>query len=316
MARILFIAIGYYGYTDRIAEEMRAQGHRVDARLIEDPGFWSKTAKRFAPAVYRRRLEAYHAGLIRESGGTRYDQVVFLQAHQMSDANLSALRTTQPQARFVLYNWDSLTTHDYAPVLGHFDKAATFDPADAATLGIDYLPLFALPEYFAVAAAPTTPDYDLYFVGSMHSTARYEAVRRLADHCAATGLRLKLYLHCSPPRAIRLLREGKWMQGMTLRSIGTDGILAMMRRSRAVFDFANHRQSGYTMRFVENLCAGRKIVATNPRLADEPFFTPDRFMLTPDLDFSGLAAFLDAPAPSPGDFQRFSLATWVGRLLG
>lgn len=316
MSRILFIAFDYYAYTDRIEAEMRAQGHDVVRFAIEPGGAVNKALRRYAKARHQRSLDAHHARILDAVRGQTFDQVVFLQAHQYSLDSLQALRAAQPGARFTLYNWDSIKTHDYRPQLPFFDKAATFDPANAEELGIDYLPLFALPEYYAIAANRAAPAYDIYFVGSLHSLARVEAVKRLREHCAAEGLRLKLYLHCSPPRMAQLLRRGEWLPGMTLRSIGTEGILDMMRASVGVFDFSSHQQSGLTMRVFENLAAGMKIIATNPQIAREPFYSDDRILLLDQLDFAPVKAFLAQPLRDTRTFEEYSLSNWLRRLLG
>ncbi|WP_423607203.1 hypothetical protein [Sphingomonas sp. MS122] len=315
MSRILFIAFDYYAYTDRIEAEMRAQGHSVRRFPIEPEGAINRALRRYAKARHQRALDAHHARIFEAIRGQTFDRVVFLQAHQYSHDNLRALREAQPDAVFTLYNWDSLKTHDYRPQLPFFDRAATFDPVDAAALGIAYLPLFALPEFYEVAANRAAPAHDIYFVGSMHSLARFEAVKRLHDHCKAAGLRLKLYLHCSPPRMLQLLRRGQWLPGMTLRSIGTDGILDMMRASAGVFDFASQQQSGLTMRVFENLAAGMKIIATNPQIAREPFYSPDRILLLENLDFAPVKAFLAEPLHDPRAFEEYSLSNWLRRLL-
>lgn len=315
MSRILFIACDYYAYTDRIEAEMRALGNDVRRFPIEPRGWRNKAVRRFAKARHQASLDAHHARIFEAVQGEHYDQVVFLQVHQYSLANLERLRAALPDARFTLYNWDSLKTHDYRPHLRFFDKAATFDPLDAQALGIDYLPLFALPEYYAVAASRGEPEHDIYFVGSIHSLARFEAVKRLHAYCAAERLRLKLYLHCSPPRMAQLLRRGEWLPGMTLRSIGTGGILDMMRSSVAVFDFASQQQSGLTMRVFENLAAGVKIIATNPGIANEPFYSPDRILLLDGLDFAPVKAFLHTPLRDPRRFEEYSLSNWLQRLL-
>lgn len=315
MSRILFIACDYYAYTDRIEAEMRAAGHSVRRFPIEPRGWRNKAVRRFARGRHQESLDAHHARIFAAVDGERFDQVVFLQVHQYSLANLERLRAALPDARFTLYNWDSLKTHDYRPHLACFDRAATFDPVDAQALGIDYLPLFALPEYYDVAATRGAPEYDIYFVGSVHSLARFDAVKRLHAHCKAEGLRLKLYLHCSPPRMAQLLRRGEWLPGMTLRSIGTDGILDMMRASAGVFDFASQQQSGLTMRVFENLAAGMKIIATNPGIAREPFYSPDRILLLDQLDFAPVKAFLGEPLRDTRTFEEYSLSNWVRQLL-
>jgi hypothetical protein len=314
MARLLFVGIDYYAYSRQIRDTFRSLSHDCDYRPIEDAGFLAKTFKKLAPAAYRRRLDAYHRRIVEGSAGTPYDVVFFLQVHHMSPANLERLRALHPEARFVLYNWDSLTTHDYRPWLGFFDRAFTFDPEDAKALGIFYLPLFAIRPFFEIDR-DRRKEFDLYFVGAIGTMNRFDALARLHAYCEAEGLRLKLHLKCSPVIRFKLFRTGRSLPGITLRALGFDAIIALMERSEAVFDFANHRQSGYTMRFIENLCADRKIVTENVRVLEEDFYRPDRFLVSDGKDFSGLKAFLRTPVKSELETERFSIESWAGKLL-
>lgn len=316
MSDILFIAIDYYGYTRAIVAEMERQGHRVDFFPVERPSFFQKSLKRFVPRFYRLLLDAYHRRIIRKTASRRYDRVIFLQAHQVAPANMQRLIAAQPAARRVLYNWDSLTTHDYRDHLSFFDRALTFDIEDARALGIEYLPLFALPEYSAMAGETARADHDIYFVGSVHSMERYAALARLRDYAAAHALRTRMFLHVSPPMYLKLRQEGKLWPEMSIEPIGTSEIVDMMRASTAVFDFPNHRQSGYTMRLVENLCAGKKIVTSNPHVADEPFFAPDRILIRDGDSLDGLAEFIKAPLTSPLKADHLHLENWVRNLVG
>lgn len=314
MARILFIGIDYYAYVEPIRSAFLQLGYEADYRPIEDVSLASKTFKKLAPRAYRRRLDAYHRRIIEESAATHYDLVFFLQVHHLSDANIKLLKQYQPQARFILYNWDSLATHDYRPWLPYFDRAFTFDPEDAETIGIGYLPLFALPLFYKVDR--TRPkDFDLYFVGAIGTMHRFDALARLHKFCAEHGVRLKLHLKCSPAIRLQLLRTGRRLPGLTLKSLNFSQIIDLMERSRGVFDFANHRQTGYTMRFIENMCAGQKIVTENRRVVTEDFFRDDRFHVINDLDFSSIPAFLDWPIESELDVARFSVDNWVRVLV-
>lgn len=313
--RILLVGVDYYDYTARIVEEMRAQGHHVSFHSLELRGFGHKIAKRYAPSRFARALRTHHRAIIAAERGRRYDAVLLLQVHWVAHETLVKMRAAFPQARFLLYNWDSLRTHDYRPFLRYFDRATTFDADDAAALGIDHLPLFALPEYFA-AQRGLPKEWDIYFVGSVVTPARLRAVRELADYCRSRGLRLRTHLHCSPAGMLMLLRRGLWMRGLTPRSISQAEIIAIMERSRSVFDFPNHQQSGYTMRFIENLCAGMKIITSNRRVLDEDWCSDDRFLVIGGPgDLEGIPAFLDAPLRGETSFDRFSLPIWVKRLL-
>jgi hypothetical protein len=314
MARILYIGIDFYAYNSRICEAFERLGHTVDYHPIENRSFAAKSARKLAPGAYERARAAYHERLIEQSRGQTYDVVLFIQAHQFARPALERLRAAQPDARFVLYNWDSLTTHDYRDRLDLFDHAATFDPDDAAALGIAYLPLFAIPRFFEVDHARQAA-HDLYFVGAIGTMHRFDALARLHAFCAGNGLTTDFHLVCSPVVRAMLWRSGKSLPGITGKSIDFGGIVAKLESARATFDFANHRQSGYTMRLIENMCAGRKIITENARILDERFYRPDRFLLVDGHDFSAIPEFLNTPITSSLDTGAFHVDRWAASLL-
>ena len=314
MARILFIGIDYFSYTSRIIDEMRAQGHGVSFHLMEPVGFWDKVAKRYDPRRFSAVLARHHEAIVTAERNNDYDIILCLQVHRMAPAILARLRENHPAARFILYNWDSLNTHDYSPWLPFFDHAFTFDPDDAARLGIGYLPLFALPEY-AAARRDAAKHNDLYFVGAAVTSARVRALQRLKAFCRRANLALEMHLFASAAAMLSHLSNRLWLPELTMRTIRPAEIIAMMERSRGVFDFANHRQSGYTMRFIENMCAEVKIVTANPRIRDEPFYRADRFLVIDGENFDAIPSFLAMPITSTLDLDAFSLRNWVRTLL-
>ena len=314
MARILFIGIDFYDYATRISSAFERLGHTVDFHPIEDRGFVAKSAKKLAFSAYEARRAAYHERLIEQSKAHDYDVVLFIQVHQMRHEALEKLRAAQPNAHFVLYNWDSLTTHDFRPWMRHFDHVATFDPDDARSIGVTYLPLFAIPRFFEIDHAKA-PRQDLYFVGAIGSMNRFDALQRLHTFSEATRLSTRFHLVCSPVVRFQLWRAGKTLPGVTGDSIGCEDIVNMLEASRATFDFANHKQSGYTMRLIENMCAGRKIITENPRILDEPFYREDRFLLVDGHDFSAVPEFLATPITSQLDVEAFHVDSWARQLI-
>lgn len=314
MARILFIGIDFHAYPQEICAACERLGHSIDYRPIEDRSFSSKAAKKLAGGLYRKRLDAYHRRIVEESAGKNYDIVLFIQVHHMVPDTVERLKELHPSARLVLYNWDSLTTHDYTPWLPLFDHAATFDPEDAETLGIDYLPLFAIPRFFAIDQ-DRKKDFDLYFVGAIGTLHRFDALARLQAFAEAEDLATHFHLVCSPVMRARLLREGKSLPGVTGKGIGFEAVVDLLESSRGTFDFANHRQSGYTMRVIENMCAECKIVTENRRILDEPFYREDRFHVIDGHDFSGVPEFLARPIESRLDTGAFSIDNWARQLV-
>lgn len=316
MAKILFIGIDYYDYASEIEKSFVRQGHEVEYHAIEPADYWSKIQKRLMPNAYRRRMDDYHMSIIRQTAGTDFDIVLFVQVHQFSKKNMEALKSAQKRARFILYNWDSLSTHDYRSFVPYFDKVATFDRSDADSCQIEHLPLFAVPAFFQ--ARPDLPkEYDLYFVGSIVTLDRVNALKKLMQFCKARNIGLKLHMHCNPVMMLKLIFAGKYLPGMTLRSLSFDEIIGIMERSRAVCDFANHQQTGYTMRMIENMCAGKKVVTDNQHVRDEAFYSPDRFLVVDKgaESLDGLPEFLGRPSPDADFTATFSIDCWARELL-
>lgn len=101
-----------------------------------------------------------------------------------------------------------------------------------------------------------------------------------------------------------------------MRSIPHNRFIDMIETSVAVFDFANHQQSGYTMRTMENLCAGKKIITGNHHIVNEPFYSPDRILVFDGFDFSGVRAFLDTPLrDSDARYGLYHVASFARQLL-
>lgn len=313
--KLLLIGLRYHDYTTAIIDEISRQGYQVTYHEIQPRTLYFKALKVLSEAAWQSRIDAYHRDILERERGNRYDCVLFIQAHQFSAANLRALREQQRQARFLLYNWDAVTTHDYRPHLASFDRVYTFDPDDARELGANYLPLFCV-RAFQELRRLDQHERGVYFVGNIVSVQRYEALVAFKRYCAGQGIPLRSYMACTPRVYTRLLRAGHLATDVSLRSIARPEFIDMIERSTTVFDFANHRQAGYTMRIVENLCAGKKIITSNPRVRDEPFYTEDRFLVFEGLDFSAVRDFVARDLDEPDRrFEQFHVQTFVRTLL-
>lgn len=90
----------------------------------------------------------------------------------------------------------------------------------------------------------------------------------------------------------------------------------MIRNSAAAFDFANHVQNGFTMRLMENLCAGRKIITNNKNVLTAPFYSPDRFFVYDNFNFDGVKEFLQTPLANPDKrFEEYHLSSFVKKVI-
>ncbi len=311
---VLLIGLNYHTYTSEIVTELRRLGHVVHFHDIQPGKPWLKVLRKFSPSSYPSALDSYHAAILADERDWQADMVLFIQVHQMSQANMAALRRDHARAEFVLYNWDAISNHDYRPYLHHFERVYTFDPLDARDHGLHYLPLFCIPAFQNLQQRDASGQA-VYTVGNIVSPKRYEAIQSFQSHCRDHGVVFRKHLVGSTHAITMLLREGHKPWDVSLRSIPQSDFVNLIETSTAVFDFANHRQVGYTMRTIENLCAGKKIITNNPAIRSEPFCTDDRVHVFDGLDFRGVQAFLETPLRDPtATFPEFHLGSFVRQL--
>ncbi|WP_180901250.1 CgeB family protein [Martelella soudanensis] len=313
--KILFVALDYHDYTQKIIAEMQSLGGEVTYVDILPRSTFYKVFRTLTPARYASFLRRHHARALKQAAQQRFDRVVFLQAHQVDLPLLGELRASQPGVPFVLYNWDSLSTHDYRPQAAFFDHVFTFDGDDAEANGFRYLPLFGTRQMQALRRDRTRAR-NVYTVGNIVNPKRYHAIIAFQAYCRSEGIDFKAFMKITPVVYFRMLRTGILPRGVSFRSITSRQFHDMMEQSVAVFDFANHQQSGHTMRTIENLCSGKKIITNNASVLNEPFFSEDRFLIFQDFDFSRVSAFLDVPLANPdARFEEYGIEAFTRQLL-
>jgi hypothetical protein len=314
--KILFVGLRYHNYTQAIIDEIKLTGCDVTYVDIQPRSFLFKIFKTLNNRFYAQFLGTHHRRAIEQAALCQYDQVVFLQVHQMTFDNLSMLRKTQPKARFTLYNWDSISNHDYLSRIKFFDRVLTFDHEDAKKHGFEYLPLFCIRPIQALHR-DLARARSIFMVGNIVNINRYKTVQHFAEYCNRLGIHFDTYLAVSPVVWWRLRQLGIRPKGLHFRPISQQAFARMTEEALAVFDFANHQQSGYTMRTIENLCAGKKIITNNQNCLNDWFYSPDRIHCYQDLDFSGVEAFLEQPIKVVDQrFEVFHIQEFTKRLLG
>lgn len=320
--RVLFVAPRFFGYDADITAELQRRGALV-TRLVDRP-FASPLlvgATKIAPQVAALYAERQYRKIIENIGGA-VDLVLVLNGQTLSPTLLDEVRRDNPTARFVLYLWDSIENRPSAvPKLRRFDAAFSFDAADARRYHLAYRPLFFAPTFDRVDDLEL--QYDISFVGTAHSD-RAPLLHAL-DKTLPTSVRRHWYLYLQAPWVYRLYR----MKQSGFRDVPRHlfhfeplpktEIGRIFQQSRSILDIEHPLQRGLTMRTIEALGAGKKLVTTNRHIVDADFYDPRNIMV------------LDRAQPGLGDADfltsnyvpiaaalrsRYSLAGWLDEVLG
>jgi hypothetical protein len=319
---VLLVSPRTFSYHLSICETLGAMGYAVtwwDERARSST--WYKLALRLLPGPTRRWSERHFLRLLKALPANTITQVLVIKGEGLTREVCATMRHIFGDVPMGFYLWDSLDNiKGVAHIVDCFDAAASFDPVDAAAMGWRHRPLFSC---FKAAALPPPAgrDFDWCFIGTLHSD-RHRVVHRLRQ---AGGPQCRSFVFAFSPSAammwVRRLTDWTLWRApagtLATTPMPAAAAQAFAARSRVVLDVEHPRQRGLTMRTIETLLAGHKLVTTNSRITQSDLYHPSRVHVISRQNPSIPASFLNQPfEPVPaGIRRRYSCQDWAQELL-
>jgi len=316
--RALLIAPRFFGYEKEIAAELEQHGLQVDMlpdRPFDSPYF--KAMMRLWPKFGGYQIsDRFFTEKLHTLGRDEYEIILVILGEGVTPRTLSQLRIDYPRARLIYYTWDSIKNKpSFQRNLELYDHCFTFDHTDAKRYGMTFRPLFYLPDFDKPII--TEPDYDLSFIGTIHSD-RYKIIRSLTKQLPSST-NFFTYLYLQAPWMYDLRRiftntiAGAKRNEFQYLPLSKDLVRSVFFGSRAVVDIEHPNQSGATIRTFEAIGSQRKLITTNATLRNYDFYNPMNIQIisrqVPLIDFE----FLRAPyVPLPISIKKkYSLSQWL-----
>lgn len=318
--KVLLIGIGFYDYEAAIAAEFRALGAKVrveDERPPEMRGRLAGLYRRVNWDMTAARARHYAAMLERVRSDGVLDHVVVIKGTLLDESFLCALRDAQPSAQFTAYHWDSMAR--FPELIDRqrlFDRVLTFDHVDAATHpGFKLRPLFFRPE-LTRAASPGAGTFDICFVGWLHHQrlVQVEALRAQAEALGVSGF-YYLFTGRWSLTKLRLAGRGRDVRSRPLPFAPyADAVAA----SAVILDLPHPLQTGLTMRAVEAVGAGKKLITTARDVVKYDFYRAENIcIIDPEAPRLDPDFFARSGVQLPPELvNRYSLRAWCLDVLG
>lgn len=317
----LFIAASFFGYAHEIGSVLKKRGRNImwfeDRPRIDN---LTKAKIRLAPRLMEQRADSYFANIAEQASKHPIRDVLVIKAEAMSIKSLSLMRRSFPKARFTLYFWDSyrnMPSNSSAKV-DLFDQAFSFDPIDVSNDNrLVYRPLFFLNEYSKLSSLQQ--DIDVLFVGTLH-TDRYKVLQNI-ERCLPKDLLFRkiLYVRSRVLFGLQgLAHPGMWINPSEAdefvhKPLGKDEMLKLVARSRTVIDIERDVQAGYTMRTLEMLGAGKKLITTNPQVSLADFYDGNNTVVIDRKNPKINPEFFERSyrAPPAEIVRRYNIESWL-----
>jgi hypothetical protein len=323
---VLFICPAFRKYDEAIANKLRELGATVfhfgtnPRGIFYDIIMSSNQARNRLRVLLDKYRSVYFKHIIRTISKEKFDYVLVIKGDTFPTWFLKKLREMNSNAKFVLYQWDSMkayyyvTKSDFIKFKDIYNEIYSFDPIDCKNIKeLKYRPLFYLDVYAETKGEnPEKLDYDLYFAGG-GAQDRLTILNQIVEN--SPDLKIKFYLKILfYSKYIKYLIKSKPGFKFFLGNISHKEIIGEMIRSRAVIDVPSDYQDGLTIRTFEALALGRKLVTTNHNIRNEPFYNPNNILIIEKNNPVLLKDFLNIPFV-PVDLTKYSLESFLLEMI-
>lgn len=272
--KILYIDTKLFGYYQDIIKAMELVGADVDYI----PSGFSNIKETFSAALKLRtepKNNYYSKTLKKYSFAKYYDFVWVKPAESIPVFFLNELKRRFPGAQFISYHWHPIKRDNIEFLEKIFDKHFSFDRGDIdKSTKIQYLPLFYTDDFNLRRTKKSKLTYDIVFVGNAYLHERNAFLKKIKKYCEANGLRYYFHVYSTYKAYIKSVFNGIKLPKVTFKIMDRKAIADLFMKSQCVIDFVNPLQTGLSMRTLETLGSGTKLITTNERITKEPFYDP------------------------------------------
>lgn len=321
---ILLICPCFFNYEKEIEKCLQNLGASVEL-FDERPknSFLSKVLIRLSLSFFiKKNINNHYQKLFNKIKTQKFDDILIINPEVINESKIQIIKTLQPQARFILYMWDSFKNKKNSQnLLNFFDKKVTFDKQDSANYKMKFLPLFYIDLYSDIEMKKTYK-YDLCFIGTAHSD-RYKITKKIEMY--AKKYDLKTYTYFYLPSSIiywvRKLFIHKYKYG-SIRDfffipLSQEKIVSIFEQSKVIIDINHPLQSGLTSRTLESLGAKRKLITTNGNIINYDFYNNENIYVFDRNSPMLSKEFLSSNFQDLDDsvYERYSLKGWLFSLF-
>lgn len=324
--RVLYLGPPFFGYENDIQKTLVSMGAVVD--FFNERVFVSTLGKILVRLGVRflinKAIKQHYEYILSNAKNQPYDYLFVVSPETMDKDFLPALKAVNPHIKTILYMWDSIANKKNSDVLiPLFDRVITFDPNDKNLYPqVGFLPLFYVPEFLSKSTFSLNFDYSVAFVGTVHSD-RYKLVKAISSQLIKPNQPSFLFFYC-PSKFLYLLKKifttelnGVSISNVSFKPLSKSEVFDVLSLSRVIIDIEHPSQKGLTMRTIEMLASGRKLVTTNQEVVNYDFYDESNVCVVDRVNPVVPENFIKARyAPVALDLiDDYSLSSWLNKIF-
>ncbi len=320
---VLLISNGFY------AKEMvdAYKKNNINCYFIKDKpsdSFFNKFLGRIQFRPYLRlTLSKYYFDELKKLEDVNFDYILCIRGEYTPKEVLAYLTKKHYRSKKILYMWDSVQNNRHiTEKWEYFDSVITFDRKDYIQNNniLKFLPLFYCES--KIPKNKSVDQYDISFIGTAHQD-RVKIVKQIKKQCDDLGL--SFYAYCYSPHFLAFLYNkvfNKNYRGVGIRDVSFDSlslndVYSIYSKSNVILDIESPKQTGLTMRTIENVGTKKKLMTSNYDIVNYDFYDSNNILVfdrnEPKIDMGFIKSqYKDVPEEI---YEKYSLSQWIVNVL-
>lgn len=321
---ILFITIPFYDYTIQIANEIEKQMNaHVDIIYsfvnYKNQEWYEKIIYnlcRFSKKIqnkleYQRQLKNY-----KKIENVQYDYIFTIVGKGLKIDLFENFLSNQNNCKKILYLWDDIDRIDnYIEISKYFERIISFDKDDCCKYGLEFLPLFYCNEFLYNKEKKYI---DFFFTGWLHSD-REKILDKIIKEYPNTKYNWFALLRTSRLHSFKnfLCTFKKRKFYVSFKDLSLSDNATYMKKSKIVIDMPFESQKGLSMRTIESLAAGVKLITTNKEVKYYDFYNENNILIINRENPIIKDNFINIPCRpiAPEILEKYSIKNWINTIF-
>lgn len=324
--KILFISPEFFGIDKiiiRILKEKGAIVHWYDERSVKSA--LGRAINAINPKLFYFHSNHYYDKIIKKMNDD-IDLIFVIKGEMISKKTIVHFRERFPNAELVLYLYDPVKY--IKGILGKvhlYDRVISFEPNDCEKYGFEFRALFCdFEQDDDCHLKMIDKRYDICFYGTMYGD-RFSIIYQMKKICEEYNL--KFYSFCYLRGKFMAIYY--WLTNPYFRKLGLNSVsfspkshseLAnIIAASDIVLDANDIFQQGLTIRTLETLASGKKMVTTNSDIINYDFYDSNNICVVDRKNIKIPEKFINGKYEFNGKssiLEKYTAKGWVEDVFG
>lgn len=313
--KICLISFDYWGYDEKIADELVKMGHEAfHIKLSNFSYSYNNIGEKIINFLNKNILkknikkiktEEFILSTLKIKG--QQDQIIVINPERISENCL--LKIKEYTKKYTTYLYDSLDRYDNKKIINKniFDSIFSFDKKDVIKHNLKFLT-----NYIHLEKGKTSkkPIWKVLSISSIDD--RYPIINSVIDNLDKNKiLHQTIFFGKRKPRKLRNSVT------FTKQKFSQNQIQEKVEESEILLDVIRKNQTGLSFRFFDALALDKKIITTNRTVTEYDFYNPNNILVIDENKIDIPDSFLNTEYQKiPDDiYNKYTLKNWINTIL-